>query len=649
MTAEQLKQQLLAKGLSQADADTISRNYAKGIADAAASSRSSSSSTSSLNLSGSAIKNLVSAAASGYYDRLSNTQARINAETMKTMVEKIVAMPSLNPFTLINNVLNAGAGVLDKVMTDFAKLNDNLIESVKGNSGYVGQIGDDMINGMREAVIATTRLGISVDDFLTGTQALMQSSERMVLYSEETLYAGMEASMAYTKSSKTLLENAESFRNVGIGLNDSAKAIEDIGKRSASLGLSAKATSETLIKQIGRLNEFGFQNGVRGLGKMVQEAQALKINMDEIFKVAVDLYDPEKAINLAANLQVVGGAVGDLADPIKLMYDATNNVESLQTSIIGAARSLATYNAEQGRFEVTGVNLRRAKAMADALNISMGELTNMAVKGAAKFEAMSQLDMFPDLTDDQKEFVSNLSTIKDGRVGFDLPDDIAKRMGLTNLNDGFIAIDDLSTSQIVQFKEMQEKIAKTSTVDIARSQLNYTTQISSTVSAIYLRMMEDGRRSEIGQKAIATTQKASEMLYDNFDASKMTSTQMLDKAVQMAKENLGEIIQQSEIDKLKNMLPDVSNYIEQGKNIIQKAGTEINIPEIYENIKREAEPVIEKGKQFLRDYFDLNVKVDLNSNSPELANIFLSEINKNPRLRADLAESIFGNKKDFVG
>ena len=73
---------------------------------------------------------------------------------------------------------------------------------------------------------------------------------------------------------------------------------------------------------------------------------------------------------------------------------------------------------------------------------------------------------------------------------------------------------------------------------------------------------------------------------------------------------------------------------------------------MYKKIEREAEPVLEKlkegGKEILRE-LGITVKVDLNSGSPELAGMFVSEINKNPKLRSDLAQSIFGNKKEFVG
>ena len=594
------------------------------------------------------MKKVADAAAAGFYDRFSSTKSRISVDTVTGIIDSLGKSMTINPIALVKNVLALGLDGAKILMSDLAQTQDDLLKSTKGSAGYVGEVGKAMLEGLNEAMIATTRLGVSVNEFIDATESLMVNSERMALYSENTIYAGMEASMAYTKNSRTLLENAEGFRNVGLGLSDAAKAIEDIGKRSINMGLSAKATSETLIKNLGSLNAYGFQNGIKGLGKMVQEAQALKINMDDVLKVADKLYDPESAITLAANLQVVGGAFGDLGDPIKLMYDATNNVESLQTSIIGAARSLATYNAEQGRFEVSGANLRRAKAMSDALGISMGELTNMAVKGAAKFEAMSQLDMFPKLSDEQKEFVSNLATMKDGKVGFDLPKDMASQLGITNLVDGFVSIDDLSSDQVEKLQKLQEQNEKLSTKDIARQQLNATTQIMSVVTAIYLRGQNDVRTSGIGVKAKEKVQAGSDFLYDTFDASKMSMNQIKNLAADQAMDAI-KASAQPYLDKFKEFAEDngIIDAAQQGMKKTQEA-----IDEYGPKAKEILDKGLEKGKEMFnnaKEFFGaIDIKVDINSNSTQLAGIVVDEISKNPQLRAEFVSNIVKNTKAYA-
>jgi len=638
-----IRRKLLDAGVSSADADKQIDGIKQALNEAAKKSSSGSS-----GMSTGVVRSLAQAAAAGFYDRFETSRARISVSTVEKIVGKLSEIPSLNPFTLFTNILKAGAEGAQAFLGDLAKTQDAVLQQTKGSAGFVGVIGDNMISSLNEAMIAAVDMGASVNDFLDATESLMVNSERMALYSDNTIAKGVQASIAYTKTSRALLENAENFRNVGLGLGDASKAIEDIGKRSVNMGLNAKATSDTLIKNLGALNQYGFQNGIKGLGKMVQEAQALKINMDDVLKVADKLFDPESAITLAANLQVVGGAFGDLGDPIKLMYDATNNVESLQTSIIGAARSLATYNAEQGRFEVTGANLRRAKAMADALGMSMGELTNMAVKGAAKFEAMSQLNMFPALSDEQKEFVSNLATIKDGKVGFDLPKDMAKQLGITNIVDGFVSIDQLGSDQIAALKKIQEDNEKMSTKEIALGQFNNTTQIMGTVSAIYLRLMEDTRKSKAGVSVGNTMDAASKFMKANFDPGNMSSGDMAEIAIEMAKKGFTESVE-SMREKAKNYLgTDVNDVLEQSMKKAKGTYDEY-LPKGMEMLDKG----IDKGRELINQGLekmgiDLRVQVDLNSNSTLLASMFVDEIDKNPQLKSSLATSIVKNITDIV-
>ena len=458
---------------------------------------------------------VVDAAAAAYYDRLSNTSARITTSTIAGILSSVGAsISSFNPLQMANGLVTAVGGLVKQSIGNLMKIEDQLIERVMGAGGFVGDIGKGMMKELNEAMITASDLGMNVDDFMDATKVMLESSGRMAIYNRQAITSGVEASLAYTKSTKTLLENTEKFRDVGYGLQDAAEAIDRIGNRSVSLGLNAKNVSEGLIKNIDKLNQFGFQNGIDGLSKMVQEAQALNFNVENTFKVASDLFDPSKAIELTANMQVLGGAVGDLNNPLKLMYDATNNVEGLQTSILGAARSLATYNSEQGRFEVSGANLRRAKAMADALGISMGDLTSAAVKGASKMQAMNELMVFPGLSKDQREFMSNLATMKGGTIGFSIPEDVAEKIGVdqSELKDGFSAADKLSEKQIIELGELQKKIASTSTQDIARQQYNETTKIFNVVSAMYLRQLTDAGRTDTARTGRAITAVGAEFL-----------------------------------------------------------------------------------------------------------------------------------------
>jgi hypothetical protein len=166
---------------------------------------------------------------------------------------------------------------------------------------------------------------------------------------------------------------------------------------------------------------------------------------------------------------------------MKALYDSTNNVEGLQDAFIQASASLAVYNEEQGRFAVTGINLRRAKAMADAYGVSLNDVTNAATKGAAKLQAMGELDMFSKFSPEQKEFVSNMSQMKGGKIGIEVPKSMMEEMGI---KDSFVELGNLTGTQVEQLKKMQESVVNMTTEEIAMEQMNTTTKMLNTITAI---------------------------------------------------------------------------------------------------------------------------------------------------------------------
>lgn len=440
----------------------------------------------------------------GYANRIGVTTAKTIIDRMGASVSSLATMDWAN---VVNNIFSAAADGAAAFLKDIGKTNASLLEVTNKSGAFVGDMGKAMRDELYVAMEATTKMGMTTEDFISGTKTLLESSGRMAMYSKQAIAQGVEASIAYTKSSKTLLENNEAFRNVGYGIQDAAREITKAGQKTLELGLNAKVLTDTLVKNLGKLNEYGFQGGIAGLTRMTQQAQGLNMNMENTFKIANDLFDPNKAIDMAANLSMIGGAIGDFGDPLRMIYDATNNVEGLQTSLINASKSLATYNTEQGRFEVTGANLRRAKQMADTFGISMGDLTSLAVKANVQFQAMSQINLFGDkFNKDQKEFLKNISTLKDGKVGLYIPEDIASKFGNElngKIKDGFVDFQTFAGLDVKvrdQILSEQKKIQDMKPEDIARGQFTAINQINNVLSAMWIKMQNDARKSGAGKE-----------------------------------------------------------------------------------------------------------------------------------------------------
>jgi hypothetical protein len=608
-------------------------------------------SKSSTSNSGSAIKNLGSSIGSGVQGGLktagnvlfapmvdqNNWDRPIVKAGMLQQIFNTVIDNGLNVFKQLGDAVGGAANLFATVVADAYQREGDLLKAFTTKAGMAGQFASGFTESIMAVAPQAQLLGVSFGDLKDATESMVSNSQKFANYQGESVLDAVRISAAYGSTSKALLENVENFRNVGIGLTDASGKIEQIGKRSLSQGLSARATTKTVMDNLGKLNEFGFKNGVEGLGKMVQEAQALNFSMAETFKVASKLYDPEGAIDLSANLQVIGGAIGDLADPIKLMYDATNNVESLQTSILGAAKSLATYNAEQGRFEVTGANLRRAKAMSDALGISMEQLTSSAIKGQVQMQAMSQIELF-DLNEDQKQFVSNLASMKDGVVGFELPKDLQKELGI---NQAFLDMSSLNGEQMQKIADAQKRLSERKTDDIIKDQYTVQTQSLNALNSIAMNI-GNMARTRINQNEIVNKIKESAGGLD--EIAKMTPEEITEKYNEVVQTYIN-----GPLEALKGLSETALDKAGSGFDFIKGKTNELLDESGGSDLLKKVE---DKGKQLYEEakkiFGSVEVKVDLNSSSSELANMVVNEINKDPGLRASFVSSLVKDSKSFT-
>jgi hypothetical protein len=259
------------------------------------------------------------------------------------------------------------------------QIESNLHTEINEGLGLTGELSRSFRDTLIESTPAAAQLGYDIGNITDMMTTLSEKTSKFSLISSNTLDQSFKTSRAFGMTLPQLSEAFSEFEKVGYGAADTLDKINTAGLKSASIGLNSKKTTQDLKLNIEKLNEFGFKNGVEGLNRMVQKSAEFRMNMAETFKVAEKVMNPESAIELTANMQMLGGAIGDLNDPLKLMYMATNNVEGLQDALHGAAAGLATYNTEQKRFEITGANLRRAQEMAKTLGVDYKEFAKGAI------------------------------------------------------------------------------------------------------------------------------------------------------------------------------------------------------------------------------------------------------------------------------
>jgi hypothetical protein len=163
------------------------------------------------------------------------------------------------------------------------------------------------------------------------------------------------------------------------------------------------------------MNKYNFADGVVGLAKMAAQASMLRFDMADTFSFAEKVMNPEQAINMAAGLQRLGLAVGQLGDPFALMNDAINDPGALQDSLIKATKQFVQFDDKTKSFKINPQGMLTLREMAAETGISYDNLAKSALAAVDLDKRLSFIN--PALNFDKpedKELLANMATMGEG-------------------------------------------------------------------------------------------------------------------------------------------------------------------------------------------------------------------------------------------
>lgn len=309
----------------------------------------------------------------------------------------------------------------DKYVSSFIALENSAKQTARNIFGTVGSVSKDIQETIRLSFNETIQIGASLEDNINMYESISKKLLRNNYLTRENLSNLIAIQKTTGLAAEEVATLVVGFQDLGQGTEMAVESIGRLSNEARKYGLNVGTFLKTVGENIKLVNAFGFKDGVEGLGRMVARAQALRMDFTQVKSLAADLLNPEKAITLAAEMQTLGGAIGDLGDPFKLMYMAENDMEGLQNAIIDTAKSAVMFNEETGQFKLTGVEMRRLRAQSEALGLSYEDMANTATKAAKEQYVLSQMD-FSGLNDQQKQLVANLAEVgKGGEIKLKLP------------------------------------------------------------------------------------------------------------------------------------------------------------------------------------------------------------------------------------
>ena len=435
--------------------------------------------------------------------------------------------------------------VYKSLAKQFVTINDNatklmrsmggILLATEGSAKYLA----DFRSRITDATLQGKELGISFKDSNETVVALASSMGRMVNPSTEVI------------SNMTIMAKSTGLSNAEIGgmvaniskfkgtQSESLKMMSDIAMEARKTGINTADYLKNVSSGLKKASTFGFKEGIEGVKTMAKQAAMLRTSIESLGAKGLQdtALDPEGAIEAAAKFQMLGGAVGKLADPFQLMRMAQTDMAGLQDELVKSTASAFKFNNETGRFEASTQDLYRLREQAKITGANFDEMAE-AGKEAAKLDFLKNAVDLEGLKEEQKGLISSLAQIgSDGKITVDIPgfDEGTKDLQELMKDDKFKTA--LGEYQLDQAKT--EKDIAIASMTIEEDQLQTLLQIEQAVIA----GMDINEQTKFRENLIKASQAAEKQGISVTDSLKKTSKEYLDlqSSVEAKAENVKQI------------------------------------------------------------------------------------------------------------
>lgn len=404
-------------------------------------------------------------------------------------------------------------------------------------------------------------IGGSFKDITETIAGLSDALDRVVEPNAKVVEQMVEVSKATGIAATEVGKMTGEFMKLTFSQQGSMDLIKKISEDARRSGLNVKATLTEVQKQLTKVAAYNFKNGVDGLTKMVLQAQRLGVTIDDIGAASLGrgfAFDPEKAVEAAAGMSMLGGAMSNMKNPFQLMNMGANDVGKLQNELVELSKSAFSVDESTGKIESNAIAQQRLYEQLKAVGKEgdFDKFMNMGREAAKQAEIVKKVsdsglgNLFGEgkmFDEKQQGLISKLAEIgPDGKISLEIP--------------GMPPFDDLSSAlknnpnQIQAALQKYDDQAKKSEKDIAlqgltlaEDQLKDTKIIKETV----VRALSPDERSTIlknVEKAMSVSQGGAKTL--------ATGT------VSSAKTELGKIEQNAQDLKGFNTSPAVTAFIQ---------------------------------------------------------------------------------------
>ena len=230
--------------------------------------------------------------------------------------------------------------------------------------------------------VLANKYGVSAEAILQVQRNLSEATGKQLMLND----AQAEGFVQINKlvGAQTTSKFTEEIMNGMGGQIDTVQgAISKVYATAAKQGLNAKKLTDKVAQNLSMANRLSFRDGVNGLTRMAAYAEKVGMNMSSVETAAGQFLELDKAIENAAQMQMLGGsAAANFGNPLTAAYEANYDPEAFAKRMSDSLGSYATFDATKGVSSINGMNMDFVRNIAKTMGISVDEASKMAKKQA---------------------------------------------------------------------------------------------------------------------------------------------------------------------------------------------------------------------------------------------------------------------------
>ena len=340
---------------------------------------------------------------------------------------------------ITNEVAVTGQKYKDFLMSTGAQYNlaQKIAVTYKGlvkTLGLGGRSAKLMTESFKGALPDVIEMGLKQEDLREIYKEMAETSGRITPVTEEDAkaIAAVAAGTGIMASDATGM--AESFNLMGVSSQKMEKMLMETYKGAKAMGLNSTKVIQTLQKNMKSMQEYSFSSGVKGMTSMAKQAVKMRLDVSDVLQMADKFYQPEAAIEAAANLQMLGGDIAEaFGDPFETMYLARNKPEELANKLGDMTENMMQFNETSGQYEFPAEVRMQLKSAGEQLGINTDKMIEMARQSSKIKDIKMKFTSIGD--EDKMEGLASLAKYSTEKGEFVIQHN-GEEMGLDQISDG---------------------------------------------------------------------------------------------------------------------------------------------------------------------------------------------------------------------